>query len=638
MARRNAVRIVDTTLRDGHQSLLATRTRTEDMLPVTKDLDRVGFHALEVWGGATFDVTTRFLNEDPWERLAQLKSHVRNTPLQMLLRGQNLVGYRHYADDVVEAFVHKAAEVGIDIFRVFDALNDERNFLTAFKAIKETGKHIQGTISFSLTERRLGGRIYNLKYYTKKAETLAEMGADSICIKDMAGILCPSDAYDLVTALKKTVKIPINLHCHYTSGMASMTYLKAIEAGVDIVDCALAPFALRTSQPASEPIVAALHKDRRDPELDLNLLFELGQHFEKIAPRYREFRDDTRMSVIDTNVLLHQVPGGMLSNLVNQLREADALDRLHDVFEELPKVRAELGWPPLVTPSSQIVGTQAVMNVLFGRYEMISGQVKDYCYGLYGKPPAKIDPEVQALCLKGYERGEEPITCRPADVIEPEMEAAREAVKGLAKNESDVLIYVLYPTTGKRFLEWKYGIDEPPEEVLPKDLAEMEKQEEIIRQIRAGKLTAEDLKPPTEEPVGDRRTFNVYLGSERYRVDVESVGDSPVVRSVAHAGPRPAARRPQAAPAATAAPQAEETAAPEVAEGETAVTSPMPGIVVEYKVKPGDKVKSGQVLLILEAMKMENEIKAPSKGTVKEIPFKDGAAVEKDAVLLVIEE
>ena len=384
--------------------------------------------------------------------------------------------------------------------------------------------------------------------------------------------------------------------------------------------------------------MAALYKDSRDPGLDLGELFALGQHFEKIAPRYREFRDDTRMSVIDTNVLMHQVPGGMLSNLVSQLREADALDRLQEVFEELPVVRAELGWPPLVTPSSQIVGTQAVMNVLFGRYEMISGQVKDYCYGLYGKPPVKIDPEVQAMCLKGYERGEEPITCRPADVLEPEMDAAREAVKGLAKNEADVLIYVLYPTTGKRFLEWKYGHDEPPEEVRPKELGEIEKQEEIIRRIREGKLTAEDLRPPTEEPVGERRTFNVYVQNQRYRVDVEGVGEQAAVRHVAQAGPRPASPRPKLAAAQKKAePQAAEAApAPEVAEGETAVTSPMPGIVVEYKVKEGDKIKSGQVLLILEAMKMENEIKAPTKSTVKEISLSDGAAVEKGAVLMVI--
>jgi len=635
---RNPLRITDTTLRDGHQSLLATRTRTDDMLPIAEDLDQIGFHALEVWGGATFDVTTRFLNEDPWERLATLKKRVRNTPLQMLLRGQNLVGYRHYADDVVKAFVYKAADVGIDIFRVFDALNDERNFITAFEAIKETGKHIQGTISFSLTERRIGGRIYNLKYYTRKAKKLEDMGADSICIKDMAGILSPGDAYKLIEALKKTVKVPINLHTHYTSGMASMTYLKAVEAGVDVVDCAFAPFALRTSQPAVEPLAAALHKEPRDPELDLGTLFEIGQHFEKIAPRYREFRDETRMSVIDTAVLMHQVPGGMLSNLVNQLREADALDRIQEVYEELPKVRGDLGWPPLVTPSSQIVGTQAVMNVLFGRYKMISAQVKDYAYGLYGKPPVAMDPAVQAMCLKGYERGEEPITCRPADVLEPELEKAREDVKGLAKDEADVLIYALYPTTGKRFLEWKYGIQEPPEEVKGRSLDEIERQEDIIRQIREGKLTADQLKPPTPEATGERREFNVYMQGEKYRVEVESVGDQPVVRHVRAAGPASAARPPAAGRQTEAGAAAAEPEAPQVAEGETAITAPMPGIVVEYKVGVGDKVKNGQILLVLEAMKMENEIKAPKKGTVKEVPLESGASVEKGAVLMILAE
>jgi len=639
-ARKIPLRLVDTTLRDGHQSLLATRARTDDMLPIAEDLDQVGFHALEVWGGATFDVATRYLNEDPWERLAALKSRVHNTPLQMLLRGQNLVGYRHYADDVVKAFCYKAAEVGIDIFRVFDALNDERNFVTAFEAIKETGKHIQGTISFSLTERRLGGRIYSLKYYTRKAKTLEDMGCDSICIKDMAGLLAPPDAFTLVSALKKTVKVPINLHCHYTSGMASMTYLKAIEAGVDIVDCAFAPFALRTSQPAVEPIVSALLGEPRDPKLDLIQLLEIGQHFEAIAPRYQEHRDDTRMAVIDTGVLMHQVPGGMLSNLVSQLREADAVDRISEVFEELPRVRADLGWPPLVTPTSQIVGTQAVMNVLFGRYQMISAQVKDYAYGLYGRPPVPIDPAVQAMCLKGYERGEEPITCRPGDLLEPEMEAAREAVKGLAKDESEVLIYALYPTTGKRFLEWKHGVQEPPEELKPRSLDDIKRQDAIIQQIREGKLTVDQLHPPSEEPVGERRQFNVYVQSEKYRVEVETVGEHVEVRSVTPGPRRPTAPARTAKPAAPSgeAGSAEPAPSPDVEDGQTAITAPMPGIIVEYKVSAGDKVKSGQILLVLEAMKMENEIKSPSKGVVKEVPFADGDAVEKGQVLMVLED
>jgi pyruvate carboxylase subunit B len=365
---RKPVRITDTTFRDAHQSTLATRMRIEDMLPIVEQMDDVGFHSLEVWGGATFDVTTRFLNEDPWKRLRTFKKYITKTPLQMLLRGQNLVGYRHYADDLVKAFIYHAAECGMDIFRVFDALNDERNFEASFEAIKECGKHIQGTISYSLTERRLGGPVFTTEYFVKKAMILEKMGADSLCIKDMAGLICPGDAYELVSALKKAIKIPIQLHCHYTSGMASMSYLKAVEAGVDILDTSLAPFALRSSQPAVEPIVVALQGTKWDTGFDLSILSQLGQHIESVAPKYRDYLNLTKMSVIDTNVLLHQIPGGMLSNLINQLKEANALHRLDEVYAELPKTRKDMGYPPLVTPSSQIIGTQAVQNVLFGRW------------------------------------------------------------------------------------------------------------------------------------------------------------------------------------------------------------------------------------------------------------------------------
>ncbi|MFC1926497.1 pyruvate carboxylase subunit B [Chloroflexota bacterium] len=457
--KKNPVKIMDTTLRDAHQSSLATRMRYEDMEAIAPEMDKVGFHALEVWGGATFDVCTRFLNEDPWERLRLLKKLAPRTPLQMLLRGQNLVGYRNYADDVVRAFVHHAAETGIDIFRVFDALNDERNFETSFEAIRESGKHIQACICFSLTERKMGGPVYNLDFYVKKATILQDMGADSLCIKDMAGLISPYDGYELIKTLKKVLRIPIQLHTHYTSGMASMTYLKAIEAGVDVVDTALAPFALRSSQPAIEPIVVALEGTPRDTGLDLAQLSELGQHFEAIAPKYQEFLDTTKMSIIDTGVLIHQIPGGMISNLVAQLREAEALDRLQEVYEEIPRTRKELGYPPLVTPTSQIVGVQAVQNVLLGRYKMISTQVRDYVYGLYGKPPEPIDPEVQKIALKGYKRGEQPITARPGDVLEPEMDGAKEATKGIAKDIGDVLTYALYPTTGMAFLKRKYGLE-----------------------------------------------------------------------------------------------------------------------------------------------------------------------------------
>ncbi len=385
---KNPLKITDLTLRDGHQSLLATRMRTGDMEPIAPEMDKAGFHSLEVWGGATFDVPTRFLNEDPWQRLRTLKKLAPNTPLQMLLRGQNLVGYRNYADDVVETFVEHAAKTGIDIFRVFDALNDARNFQTAVKAIKKAGKHTQLSISYSLTERKMGGDVFNLDYYLEKAKEFEAMGADSLCIKDMAGLISPDDTFTLVTALKKAINIPIQLHSHYTSGMAPMSFIKAIEAGVDVIDCTLAPFALRTSHPAVEPIVVALQGTERDTGMDLKQLMELGQYFEEIAPKYRDFMATTKMSVIDTGVLMHQVPGGMISNLVSQLREADALDRIEEVYEELPRVRKELGYPPLVTPTSQIVGIQAVQNVLFGRYKVISASGERLCLRALRMPAA----------------------------------------------------------------------------------------------------------------------------------------------------------------------------------------------------------------------------------------------------------
>jgi pyruvate carboxylase subunit B len=513
----NRLKITDVTFRDGHQSSLATRMRTEDMEAIASEMNKTGFHSMEVWGGATFDVPTRYLNEDPWDRPRILKKLMPHTPLQMLLRGQNLVGYRNYADDVVTAFVHHAAEVGIDIFRIFDALNDERNFETSLKAVKERGKHAQLCLSYSLTEPKLGGPVYNIDYYVNKALILEKMGADSFCIKDMAGLIAPDDAYNLISALKKAIKIPVQLHTHHTSGMGLMSCLKAIEAGVDIIDTALAPFALRTSLPPVEPIVVALQGTPRDTGLDLPHLFKLGQYMESIAPKYREFLDNTRMAVIDTAVLMHQIPGGMTTNLVAQLREADALDKIEEVYAELPRVRKELGYPPLVTPTSQIVGIQAVQNVLFGRYKMISDQVKDYCYGLYGRPPATIDPEVQKKALKGYERGEKPITSRAADILEPELDKAKEATKDIAKDIGDVLIYALYPTTGMRFLKWKYGLEEPPQETKAKTLDDVRREEELIAKLKAGKLAEREAAKDSGV-----RTFKVHLGGEVYTVGVEA--------------------------------------------------------------------------------------------------------------------
>ncbi|MGB2885730.1 MAG: pyruvate carboxylase subunit B [Dehalococcoidia bacterium] len=631
---KNPVKICDTTFRDAHQSSFATRMRIEDMESIAPEMNKVGFYSMEVWGGATFDVCTRFLNEDPWDRVRLLKKLMPDTPLQMLLRGQNLVGYRNYADDVVKEFVHQSAEVGIDIFRVFDALNDERNFQASFAAIKETGKHIQACLSFSLTEKKLGGPVYTVDYFVKKARIFQDMGADSICIKDMAGLLSPYDAYDLITALKKVLRIPVELHNHYTSGMASMTCLKAIEAGVDIIDTALAPFALRSSQPAIEPIVAALQGTPRDCGLDLSLLLKLGEYFESIAPKYRSYLDTSKMAIIDTGVLMHQVPGGMTTNLVSQLREADALDRLHEVHEELPRTRKELGYPPLVTPTSQIVGIQAVQNVLFGRYKMISGQVKDYVYGMYGRSPAPIDPKVQKLVLKGYEKGEKPITCRAADLLEPEMEKAKEATKDIAKDIGDVLVYAIYPQTGMRFLRWKYGLEPVPDLVKPKTLEEVKREDELIEKAKAGKLVEKvEKEVPVKGP--SIRTFNVFVEDEYYSVEVEPTGTAAITGPIASHPPQAA----QTAPKAEAAPQPVRASAPApaaVGEGEIAVAVPMPGTVIRYQVDVGDKVKAGDIVVMLEAMKMENAIPAPADGVIKAVNFGPGASVKKGDVLAII--
>ena len=632
MAKKNPLKIMDTTFRDAHQSSFATRMRIEDMEPIAKEMDNMGFHALEVWGGATFDVMTRFLNEDPWEKVRKFKKLMPKTPLQMLLRGQNLVGYRNYADDVVEAFVKHSAEVGIDIFRVFDALNDERNVEASFREIKKAGKHIQACLSYTLTEPRLGGPVFTIEYYVNKAKIFESMGADSICIKDMAGLLSPYDAYDLVKALKQAVKIPIQLHTHYTSGMASMTYLKAAEAGVDIVDCCLAPFGLRSSQPAVEPIVATLSGTDRDTHLNLKTLLKLDEYLETIAPKYRHLFDSSKTSVIDTGVLSHQIPGGMFTNLVSQLKEADALNRINEVYEELPRTRKEMGYPPLVTPTSQIVGVQAVQNVLFGRYKMISGQVKDYFYGLYGRPPAPVDPEVQKLVLKGYEKGETPITVRAADTLPPEMEKAKEATKGIAKDIGDVLVYAMYPQTGLRFLKWKYGLEPVPADVKPKTLEQVKKEDELIAKAKAGKLV-EKVEKPAPAKSAAARVYNVFVDNEYYQVEVDPQSGARTVSQPAVSAAAPAPQ-PKAAAPAPVAPQAK--AAP-AATGDGVLASPMPGTIIKYVVSVGQAVKAGDPILILEAMKMESALPSPIAGKVKELSCKAGDRITKGAVLAVIE-
>ena len=662
-AAENPVKIQDLTLRDGHQSLFATRGRTEDMIPVAEKMDEVGFWAVETWGGATFDTMHRFLNEDPWERLRTLKRYMTKTPFSMLLRAQNLVGYRNYADDLARAFVERTCENGLDIFRTFDALNDYRNFETVVRVIKECGKHFQGCICYSMTEPRLGGDVYNIDYYVNKAKDLEAMGADSICLKDMAGLIAPYDAYEIIKALKATVKPPIHLHSHFTSGMSPMSHLKAIEAGVDIIDTCMSPYAYRTSHAALEPLVMTLIGTNRDTGFDIKQLADINEIFEKkVMPKYKHLLDDSKVSIIDINVLLHQTPGGMLSNLVNQLREMDALHKIDEVYKELPRVRKELGQVPLVTPTSQIVGIQTVNNVLFDdeneRYKMITGQVKDLCYGLYGKTAIPIDPDVQKKALAGYPRGEEPITCRPAEVLEPELEQAKNDTEGLAEDIDDVITYAIYPVTGKRFLNWKYGKEDPPLEVKPRTLEEIKEEEELVKLAKLGKLVrkVEKKGPPKTDAL---RTFNVFVDNEYFEVGVEEPGGSPIISYVqqlpagvpvaapapavpaaAPAAPKPAAPAPPkpAAPAAPApAPPKPEAVAPAAAAVEgTPMKAPMPGMIIRYSKQVGDAVSKGDTVVILEAMKMENALQAPAGGTVKAINFSSGDSVAKDAVLCVI--
>ena len=655
----NPVKVQDLSLRDGHQSLFATRGRTEDMIPVAEMMDEVGFWAIETWGGATFDTMHRFLNEDPWERMRTLKRYIKKTPFSMLLRAQNLVGYRNYADDTARAFVERTAANGMDVFRTFDALNDYRNFDTVVKAIKACGKHFQGCICYTLTEPRLGGEVYNLDYYVNKAKDLESMGADSICIKDMAGLIAPYDAYNLIKAIKAVVKAPVHLHSHFTSGMSPLSHLKAIEAGVDIIDTCMTPYAYRTSHAAIEPLVMALLGTNRDTGFDIRLLAKINEKLEKdVMPKYKHLLDDSKMSTIDINVLLHQTPGGMLSNLVNQLREMDALDRIGDVYRELPRVRRELGQVPLVTPTSQIVGIQTVNNVLFDteneRYKMITGQVKDLCYGLYGKTAIPIDPEVQKKALKGYDRGETPISCRPAEVLAPELEKAKQEIGDLAVDLDDLLVYALYPVTGKKFLQWKYGQEEPPAAVRPITMEQVKKRETMVKKAIAGELVEKKADAPDKSE--NARTFNVFVDKEHFEVHVDPVGGPPVVNIAQQAmgmpmaapmmaaAPAPAAAAPAAAAPAAAAPAAaaeapKPAAAPAPAAAATSgtpVKAPMPGMIVNYEKKVGDTVAEGETVVILEAMKMENALSAPVSGTILAITHQSGDSVPKGEVLCTI--
>jgi pyruvate carboxylase subunit B len=438
------VKITDTTMRDGHQSLLATRLRTGDLLPIAEAMDRVGFFSLETWGGATFDACIRFLNEDPWDRLRTLKAHMPRTPLQMLLRGQNLVGYRHYADDVVEEFVRLAIKNGVEVFRIFDALNDLRNMSAAIAAAKKGKAHVQGTISYTVSP------IHTVEAFAQMGSDLEQAGCDSICIKDMAGLITPKAITDLTRALKKAVKVPLGLHSHCTSGVAPFSYQKAAEAGVDILDTALGPFSGGTSQPSTEAMVAALQGTAFDTGLDLVFLAEISGRLAPLREKYKGLLDPIAERP-DINVFLHQIPGGMLSNLLSQLKEQKKSEKYPEVLKEIPRVRKDLGYPPLVTPTSQIVGTQAVINVVLGkRYASVTKEVKEYCLGYYGRTPAPIDPEIRAKIIGK----EQPIECRPADLIKPQLAALREEAgkMGILKKEEDLITYALYPNVAPKFL------------------------------------------------------------------------------------------------------------------------------------------------------------------------------------------
>ena len=603
--RARRVRITDTTLRDGHQSLWATRMRTSEMLPILEEMDDIGFHSLECWGGATFDASLRYLDEDPWERLRLIKKHVVRTPLQMLLRGQNVVGYRHYGDDIVRRFVYKAAENGMDIFRVFDALNDIRNFETAAAAIKETGKHFQGAVVYTISP------VHSLDHYLEVARKLVDMGADSICIKDMAALLSPYYAEQLIGRLKAEIGVPIQLHCHYIGGLAPMTYLKAVEAGVDVIDTATVPLAFGNSQPATEMVVTALIGTPYDTELDLEKLFSMAKYFEGVRLDVGHDRGVT--SLTHMQVYSHQVPGGMLSNLESQLKEQNAVDRMPEVLEEIPIVRAEIGFPPLVTPMSQIVGTQAVLNVLSGRrWHVVPDEMKAYLRGMYGAAPGPVSADVIARVLGD----EKPITGRPADLVHETLEDYRAEIGDLARSEEDLLSYALFPQTARNYLA-RHRVG-PEADVFG---------------LNEGYLATQ---------------FGAAIAdasADRVREILTMVEDSDINEVVIEEGDLKVTVRKAAAPAVAAAPPVAQPAA--AAPGTngyhmvrskwvaTFYRSPSPQSPMFVEV--GDTVQAGQTLCILEMMKMMNELTADMDGIVREILVENGQTVEYGQPLFAIE-
>ncbi|EGR4117225.1 sodium-extruding oxaloacetate decarboxylase subunit alpha [Vibrio cholerae] len=591
------VGVTDVVLRDAHQSLFATRLRIDDMLPIAQQLDQIGYWSLECWGGATFDSCIRFLGEDPWQRLRLLKQAMPNTPLQMLLRGQNLLGYRHYADDVVDTFVERAVKNGMDVFRVFDAMNDVRNMQQALQAVKKMGAHAQGTLCYTTSP------VHNLQTWVDVAQQLAELGVDSIALKDMAGILTPYAAEELVSTLKKQVDVELHLHCHSTAGLADMTLLKAIEAGVDRVDTAISSMSGTYGHPATESLVATLQGTGYDTGLDIAKLEQIAAYFRDVRKKYHAF--EGMMKGSDARILVAQVPGGMLTNMESQLKQQNALDKLDLVLEEIPRVREELGFLPLVTPTSQIVGTQAVINVVLGeRYKTITKETSGVLKGEYGKTPAPVNTELQARVLAGAEA----ITCRPADLIAAEMPTLQDRVLQQAKEQhitlaenaiDDVLTIALFDQVGWKFLANRHN----PEAFEP------------VPQLA---ITANTPKAPTEkskvQPVESHCVYTITVNNQSYVVKVDEGGD------LTHVAP---------APSASHAP------VPSAAEGEN-LAAPLSGNIWKIHASAGDEVAEGDVLLILEAMKMETEIRAPRAGVISAIEVNEGDAVQVGDALLVL--
>jgi len=605
--------LTDVALRDGHQSLLATRMRTEDLLAAAEEMDKAGYWSLEVWGGATFDSCLRFLKEDPWERLRAFRSAMPKTRLQMLLRGQNLVGYRHYADDVLEKFIELSAKNGIDVFRIFDALNDLRNIKPAMEVVKACGKHVEATICYTVSP------VHSLNHFVEQAKQLEDLGADTLCIKDMAGLLPPFEAYELISRLKATVRVPIHLHTHYTSGMASMSALMAIIGGLDILDTALSPLSGGTSHPPTESFIAALRNTPYDTKLDLQQLAPAAEKLRKARKRYRQFESD--FTGVDADILLSQVPGGMLSNLAAQLAEQNALDKIKEVLEEIPRVRKDMGYPPLVTPTSQIVGTQATLNVLTGeRYKVITNETKNYFQGLYGKPPGTLNSRIRQKSLEG----DQPVLGRPADNLDPELGDAQQELTGRKVVDEDIVSYALLPSVALQFFDERERGELRPEPLL--------------EESDSGPAVAHDLHLAPVE-------FKVTVHGESYHIRVSGSGQTldgvkpyyiKVNDKLEEVYLEPIQEVLAGAPEAPVSPSAKAEGRPKPSQPGD-VTTPMPGRVVKILVAQGAQVKVGDPLLVVEAMKMENRVQAPLAGTVGAIYVKEGDEVNPDETLIHID-